>query len=112
MSPFTPTTSSPLPRSGTLSDLGLDGGDNMFLEEGSNNLTSGLVINPNTCTFQMGLKIIIGFSFLLLLAMPSYYNGNQKSHTYVTLFSFTECENDTSPNPPMCPYFHVQLTVS
>lgn len=63
MPPLAPE-SCPLPRSGTVNDLGEDGGDGMLimcLEEGSNNLTSGLVINPNTCTYQKLKRIIGGF---------------------------------------------------
>jgi len=46
-------SSLPLPRSGTVNDFGVDGGDGKLitcLEEGSNTLTSGFVINPNACT--------------------------------------------------------------
>lgn len=65
----------PLPRSGTVNDLGVDGGDGMLVvcfEEGSNNLTSGFVINPNTCTFQKLKKITIGVAFFNI---PSCYDG-------------------------------------
>jgi len=46
-------SSLPLPRSGTVNDFGVDGGDEKLItcfDEGSNTLTSGFVINPNACT--------------------------------------------------------------
>lgn len=52
--PLSASDSCPLLRSGTMTDLGEDGSEEIVLvicfDGGSKILTSGLVINPNTCT--------------------------------------------------------------
>ena len=61
-----------LPRSGTVNDFGVDGGDGKLitcLEDGSNSLTSGFVINPNACTLFSKALLVAFFTF------PCYDEG-------------------------------------